>query len=295
MATTETNAIQPSNSTDANFRAWTKFVRDAMVAGGWLQTADTGQINFATVTRPLAPSTDAGYVIMRMADTHQALRPVYVRLTYGSGPGSSNIPRMGIGIGRGSDGAGNLTGGVGSSTILTLSHSTTEVNVFCFSSAGKDRAHVILFDDVLNPNFTMSFSIERGRTSTGAIDRDWVYFIHSGTGGGGGITDSHALNVAGGASGIAQTAICSIIAPSNTRTAQENYGVGFVLPIGPAAVVMRPATGYILTAVGDDWVNGAILQMYVYGVLTTYRRTQNSRWGLVNLSGANHIAWVRFD
>jgi hypothetical protein len=49
MALTLSNTLKPSNSSNALFRAWTKFIRDGFVAGGWLQTTDTGQIDFGTV------------------------------------------------------------------------------------------------------------------------------------------------------------------------------------------------------------------------------------------------------
>jgi hypothetical protein len=65
-----------------------------MVAGGWVQTADTGQIDFATQAKPAGANTDAGYVVMRMNDVHQALRPVYVRLTFGSRLLSADLPQM---------------------------------------------------------------------------------------------------------------------------------------------------------------------------------------------------------
>ena len=96
--------------TDARFRALASFVSDNLTAGGLPKTADTGQINLATVTRP-AVNTSGGYEIRRFDDALQATKPVFFKIEYGTGAGS---PGTGISfwltIGTGSDGAGNITG-----------------------------------------------------------------------------------------------------------------------------------------------------------------------------------------
>ena len=51
-----TTSTYPDNSTDANFRLWSKAISDS-IGTAWTQTSDSGQINFATVTRPLAAYT----------------------------------------------------------------------------------------------------------------------------------------------------------------------------------------------------------------------------------------------
>lgn len=95
---------------DAEFRVWGKFLSDSMESAGWLKTADTGQINWATVTRPVATNTAAGYEI-RKSPTQGGYTDFYLKIEYGSG---SNVayPAVWFTIGTGSDGAGTLTGTV---------------------------------------------------------------------------------------------------------------------------------------------------------------------------------------
>lgn len=291
MATTQTNTIQPSNNTDALFRAWVAFVLAAFTNAGWVQTTDTGQIDATTVTKPTAINQDRGVALFRMSDSLQATRPIYVILTFGSGA-ATNDPRLGIGIGTGSTGAGSLTGGLGSRTIRTLSNSTAQTSVFTYSSGANNRIHIMLFDDAVNSNFCMNFSIERGRDSSGNIDGNYVYFISSSTGGN--VGASQVFHTNGGSHGIAQAVLCCIVPPTSQRAMQEDYGVGLVLPIGASAVVMRPATGYLVTP-ESDFLNGAVLTMYVHGLPVSYRRTQNCRPLIGTGVVATHQCWIRFD
>src|SRR6186997_665737 len=100
-----------TNSSDANFRVWGAYISSKLLAGGMVQTADTGQINWTTVLTPTGINTYAGYEIWRFADALQASAPVYFKIEYGEG---SNVdgPAVRVKFGTGSDGAGNLTGNV---------------------------------------------------------------------------------------------------------------------------------------------------------------------------------------
>ena len=99
-----------TNSTDANFRIWGSSVDGTFVTCGWVQTSDTGQINWTTVAAPVAINTSKGYSIFRMNDAMQATKPVFLKIEYGSSPAVVANPCMWITIGTGSDGAGTITG-----------------------------------------------------------------------------------------------------------------------------------------------------------------------------------------
>jgi hypothetical protein len=98
------------NISDANFRAWVAAFIAAVVAGGWVQTSDTGQINTATVLAPVAANTSQGYAIFRSNDTGGSITEFYIKLEFGSAAGAANRPAIWITIAWGSDGAGNLNG-----------------------------------------------------------------------------------------------------------------------------------------------------------------------------------------
>lgn len=96
------------HDSDVTFREWGLELSTKLAAAGLVQTADTGQINWATVTRA-GSNTDAGYEVWRMADTPQATAPVYFRIAYGT-LGGTTAPSIKVTVGTGTDGAGTLTG-----------------------------------------------------------------------------------------------------------------------------------------------------------------------------------------
>jgi hypothetical protein len=106
--TTQTWSTVIDHSSDANFRIWGNELKTKLAAAGLVQTADTGQINWVTVTRP-ATNTDAGYEIWRMNDTQQATAPIFFKIFYGTANGAGT-PRIRVQMGQGSNGSGTLTG-----------------------------------------------------------------------------------------------------------------------------------------------------------------------------------------
>lgn len=80
------------------------------------KTADTGQINWPTVTWVgHNDNTVVGYEIYRFNDSLQSSAPLFIKIEYGTGNAldNSNAGRLislWITIGKGSDGTGNLTG-----------------------------------------------------------------------------------------------------------------------------------------------------------------------------------------
>lgn len=104
------------HDSDATFREWGAEFAAKLGLVGLVQTADTGQINWITVTRP-GVNTEAGYEIWRFNDTLQSTAPVFMRVGYGTS-GFTTAPRIQITVGTGSDGAGVITG-----TALTIARS----------------------------------------------------------------------------------------------------------------------------------------------------------------------------
>lgn len=101
--TTATGTRVLDHTGDAAFRAWGSGFAGDLAAAGLVQTADTGQINWTTVTRPSA-NTAGGYEIWRFSDSS-----LYLKIEYGTG-GSATVPQMWITVGTGSNGSGTITG-----------------------------------------------------------------------------------------------------------------------------------------------------------------------------------------
>jgi hypothetical protein len=123
MATTTWSSFC-SHTNDATFRVWGKKISDELqLMTEVALTADTGQINWATVTRP-GVSTNAGYEIYKMNDTQVTTAPIWFRLDYGTA-GAATTPRMQLTVGTGSDGAGTITGPSTCTTMVAKNLGTT--------------------------------------------------------------------------------------------------------------------------------------------------------------------------
>lgn len=108
MATTLTEDLLCWNDTDADCRAWAQHIHNTLSNAGWVQTADTGQINLSTFTQPTIANEKRGYEIWRMNDALQATVPVFMRIDYGSS-GSANSIGIWMTFGTGSNGSGTIT------------------------------------------------------------------------------------------------------------------------------------------------------------------------------------------
>lgn len=110
--TTHTYSSVVDHTSDAGFRAWGSQLSAGLATAGLVQTADTGQINWLTVTRP-ATNTAGGYEIWRFANSSR-----YLKIEYGTAA-SATIPQMWITVGAGSNGSGTLTGQLSTRVIFT--------------------------------------------------------------------------------------------------------------------------------------------------------------------------------
>lgn len=111
-------------SLNAHTQSIATVIAQAFNAIGLVKTADTGQMNTATITYPGA-STSAGYEIRRFDDPLQTSYPIYIRWEpYRSGVVTNQVA-IRFRFGTGTDGAGNLTNewaafNYTSSAIITL-------------------------------------------------------------------------------------------------------------------------------------------------------------------------------
>jgi hypothetical protein len=173
---TRASSLFVANDTDAHFRAWAKEVHDMLTAAGWVNTADTGQINLATVVKPAAASTSQGYEIWRMADSLQSLYPVFMKIEYGSAASSSNNPAIWITVGTASDGAGTLTGIVSTrKTNGCAAYTTAAKNAFM--SGSTSRFAVALGADNQDANSALYFGVERTKQTDGTDSNEGVHVV----------------------------------------------------------------------------------------------------------------------
>jgi hypothetical protein len=162
-------------SNDADFRAWGSGIAAQIAAMGLVQTADTGQINWTTVARP-AINTSAGYEMWRFADSLQATKPVFIRLDYGVA-GAVDRPRIIARVGTATDGAGTLTGQVGTA-VTAMANTSKTAGVVQPSLCSGSTSRLNLFTGVEIAGAAAIWGtmiwVERSKTSAGVDTGDGV-------------------------------------------------------------------------------------------------------------------------
>lgn len=167
-----------TNNSDAAFRAWTTDVHNALIAAGFVQTADTGQIAFASVLKPTAVNTIAGYAMYRFADALQSTAPIFIKIEFGMGATLDTTIGWRITVGTQTDGAG-VVGGVNVVTPLVsqpVSNYPGVNNNWACHTAG---AGWIVFDyESGTYGCVLGFAVFRTQDDAGALSGEGatVYF-----------------------------------------------------------------------------------------------------------------------
>lgn len=120
-----------SHDTNAGFRVYLQEFIDKMTALGLVQTADTGQLDPATADKSAGGVT--GYFMFRLNDSLQATAPIFMRFTWGGGAGGNS--RLDVQVGTGTNGAGTLTGLVGSNAAWVGTSVSSSVDVTAYLSS----------------------------------------------------------------------------------------------------------------------------------------------------------------
>jgi|SRR5688572_13512389 len=185
MATYSTTLKQfiVTASADADFRAVIGKWRDAFTAFGWVQTADTGQINPVTVTFPGSNNTIAGTEIWRFDDALQSTTPVYMKIGYGRG-GGANDWRITFQVSLGStDGAQTFTAFVTSdATIKNFAtngtRTVTDTTAYRIDgSGGTGRGVLAWYHNTASTPRGSLFLVERVKNSDGTDSAEGVIAI----------------------------------------------------------------------------------------------------------------------
>lgn len=179
------------SSTDNNtiLRAWIGEIHTSLAAFGLVQTADTGQVNLATVVGPLNSNIVFGYSVWRFADALQATAPVFFKIEYATDfqVNAHYSPALWLTVGQGSDGAGNITGrSTGRIQMATQNDDATTARA-CYHSGDSARCQIHMWRNSGNPGIGSSgvgpgnlfFSIERTHDASGANTTDGALVITS--------------------------------------------------------------------------------------------------------------------
>lgn len=147
---------------------------NALVAGGLVRVAQTGEIVEASANAP-AINTKGGFVVFRSNDATGSLHNWYMKLTPGTGT-NANYMAFWVQFGWGADGSGNLTGNTNTEVLFTRSdHSASAFN--CNFGAGTGWFSFAMF--LLSPSNAFLINVERVRDVNGAVTDDIHAYIPS--------------------------------------------------------------------------------------------------------------------
>jgi len=154
---------------NATFQTWVQGIHAQLAACGLIQTADTGQINPATVALPSAGS-QGGYEIWRLNDAAQSTQPVYIKIEYGTNNTSQNRCSLWVTVGSGSNGTGTITGTTSGrqATQATVSQSGAGVTQPSYCSGDGGWIGLFTNGDPTNGNAIMGFIVDRIRDTNAA-------------------------------------------------------------------------------------------------------------------------------
>ena len=180
MATTAFFTVMCATD-DATFRLWGKGLSDAFAAVGLTKRTsgeDSGQIDWATVTRP-AVGVVAGYEMWRFSDVLQAIAPVLIKIEYSIDLQYSmyaSYVSARVTVGFASNGAGALTGYTSTPTNVqvTASGGTT---IFVHKACGASNRVSVVQGIQNTASFQVGFSVERTHTVSGDDTAEGVFVV----------------------------------------------------------------------------------------------------------------------
>lgn len=266
--TTQEKYLLPDNSTDVNFRAWGKALSDFLTACGVTKTADTGQIDWTTVTRPLATSTSQGYEIRQLTDSAQSTFPQYIKIEYGSASGAATIPQVWVTTGTATNGSGTLTGfGLGRQVIVLAASASSTQPYPCWFSGRSSGFAISMFVGLASTRAVLSF--ERSLNSSGSGDGNGTLVAQLTSL----ATSLTAYANPQGAASSGGVGFSGGLLPRLCTTSSANVNLGQQLPFA-AICSWMPGKGVAYTqnllTVGP-MVEGTVFTATRYGVTRTYR------------------------
>lgn len=178
MATRVSNTVLNYSST-TNFRAWGSDINAGMTAMGWAKTADTGQIDWATVNAPGTTNTIMGYEMWASQDSLSSTFPIYIKLEYGSSA-VANAVALPVTIGTKTDGSGNIYGGIFSRIFYTNPTNTTNTgeNDYCWETTGGSFVFALARNQTGSGQARVVM-VERSRNASGVPTDEYVTCMFS--------------------------------------------------------------------------------------------------------------------
>lgn len=221
-----------------------------MLSSLLVKTADTGQVNWATVTTLPANNAIRDYEIYRFNDALQATAPIFIRVDHVSWPiqgGTERFAQLQFTVGTATDGAGNLRGVTTPPMICNAAYANQNPgNWNAHASTGTSGAQLVFFWGLTPPHLLPriptadSWSgvvIERFRNADGTANAEgytaWVFDSTDTNTGAGLLKGQYSRAFAGGQSdGLSLMAMLPVAATgyfennSSYAAAVHHFGPG---------------------------------------------------------------------
>lgn len=174
---TDQRTITAYVSASAAFRTWAQAIEAQLLAGGLLQTTDTGQVDLTAVAKPSA-SVFAGFRMYRFADALQATSPVFIRVDYGCAT-VANTPALRITVGTTTDGAGVIGGQMMAApeVIAPSAAKASGATLPSYCSGAPGRIALVTNVDSAARTFAYGFWVERVRAADGSSSTDGIAVV----------------------------------------------------------------------------------------------------------------------
>lgn len=261
---TSTFSAAPDNSTDAAFRAWGSGLSAALAAIGLIQTADTGQINWTTVTHPTVTNTAQGYEIWRLNDSLQSTAPFYFKIEYGSS-GIANDPSIWVTTGFGSNGSGTITTPSVRQQVGTQTNSTTPVTSYVAGDSGGFA--VMMFGGTATNTQPFFLMAERSKNSVGADTGTYLAVLMAGQIGTN-IMPYFYLHVSATGAILAEGSGGTFPGPYTKQSNTQATGNIALVPILPCFGFFQYPLRRAIGGLNGDWTNGDSPQVSLYSGIT---------------------------
>jgi len=267
---TQSVLIAQDASTDAAWRVWGLAIHNALVALGTLvQTADTGQANWATATR-----AGGAYEMWRFNDALQGTAPAFIKFTFGT---SGSQPQLTIQATTGTNGAGTLTGNGTFAWVANATFTATAQQYYFSSTTSRFTMWMEANTAHGAGGSAAIWTFERPHDNTGAETGTGIIgaFAWTGTG---------TYQVAWGGQGASLPAFVGINVSDAAVVDQQATLIGsqmtaFTLnPVGVNHQVQNPLLGILLYWSSDLGIGapGTIPTVTIYGTAHTYINTNAS-------------------
>jgi hypothetical protein len=147
-------------------------ISSALATLGWVQAADTGQVDWDTIAA--VPASNAYvYEIWRADDALAATCPIYIKMEYGTfGTGAGAGPRIRISVGTASSGAGALSGVSSGTYQHGVTVTPTGASLWdCYFSGNAGEFRMLMWRNCTTAGSPYAFIVERSKSAAG-VDTD---------------------------------------------------------------------------------------------------------------------------